>query len=66
MSVADNIKNLRQKAELSQAQLAAKVGIGQSVVAKYELGLKVPSIGTTMLLARVLDCTTDDIIIGKE
>ena len=38
-TLADRIKTYRENASLTQAELAAKAGIGQTVISKLERGL---------------------------
>lgn len=45
------LRRLRRVADLSQAELAARAGVAQSVVARYESGRQVPTIGALERLA---------------
>lgn len=60
-----NLKHYREKAELSQSQLAEKAGISVRTLQDYEQGHK-PLEGaraiTVLTLARILDCTVEDLI----
>lgn len=53
------LKELREEKGLYQKDLAKKVGIAQSVVARYETGTARPGIDTLMQLAIALETTTD-------
>jgi transcriptional regulator with XRE-family HTH domain len=54
------IRDLRIKAKLNQAELAAKVGIGQSSLSRYEKG-RVPDIETARRLAVALNVALTDV-----
>ncbi len=43
MSIGENIKRLRLECELTQGELAQKVGVTQSMIAQIERGTKVPT-----------------------
>ncbi len=44
MSIKDRIKEARQKNDLTQEQLAARIGIAKSTLAGYETGIREPNI----------------------
>ena len=62
MAFAENLKRLREKKRISQCELAKNVGISQSAIAQYEIGLKVPTIVIGAKLAKVLDVTCEDLL----
>lgn len=55
------IKALRQRAGLTQLQLAEAMGTGRSAVANWEIGLTNPKTMELPNLARVLGCSIDDL-----
>ena len=55
------IKPLRENAGLSQAELAQKIGLTQQAIAKYEAGLSLPRAENIPQLARVLNCSIQDL-----
>ena len=57
------IKHLREKRKMTQAQLAEKIGIGQSSVAMWEAGINCPRADKLPELARALGCTIDDLFM---
>ncbi len=65
MALSDNLKKLRERAGLTQAELAEAVGISQPTLAQYESGLKVPSIITAVRMEAVLHTTCAE-LVGKE
>lgn len=55
--VADLVRNLRRSAQLTQADLAQKVGVSQPVIARLESPLeeREPSLATLAKIARVFN-----------
>lgn len=65
MALSENLKKLREKAGLTQAELAEAVGVAQPTLAQYESGLKVPSVITAVKIERILHTTCSE-LVGKE
>ncbi len=59
------VKEFRERKELTQTELAKRVGVTQSAVAKWETGGFTPSTSTLFLLADVLGVTIDQ-LCGRE
>lgn len=55
-------KVLREKANLTQAQVAEALSIGQSTVSMWENGENLPRADKLPQLARLLGCTVDDLL----
>jgi transcriptional regulator with XRE-family HTH domain len=55
------IKNLRQRAGLTQEELAMKMQITQQAVARWENENTTPSVDKLPLLAKLLGCTIDEL-----
>ena len=55
----DKLKTLRQKYNLSQRQVADRVGISPSIVSAYETGERTPSTEILLALARLYHCSPD-------
>lgn len=55
------IKELREKAGLTQEQLAEKIGTTQSAVALWETGRRAPMAAKLPKLAEVLGCGIADL-----
>lgn len=62
MSVKDRLKELRQAARLSQADVHEMTGISQSQISKFEKGMVLPSIDAVMLLAKALKVSPLEIV----
>lgn len=60
----NNLKKLREKAELSQQALANAVGSTQQKIYSYENGIYEPDIKTLKLLANLFD-TSIDYLVGN-
>ena len=61
-----NIRKIREGKKMSQASLAALIGVTQAAVSQWELGKTMPTAQNIIDLARILDCTTDDILIADK
>ena len=60
------IKELRAKYDLTQAQLAEKVGVRRETIVFLEKGKYNPSLKLAYLIARVLKADIEDIFIFEE
>jgi putative transcriptional regulator len=61
-----NLKNYRNRARITQAQLAARVGATQSAISHYELGRRRPGLASCRMLLAALgdlgvECTLDEV-----
>ena len=65
MEFKESVKELRESRGLSQMQLAIKLGVSQSAVAKWELGKTEPTASAIIAVARFFNETTD-FILGLE
>ena len=58
-----NLKEIREKSNLTQAELAEKSGVGRVTISRLETGeLKETTLGTLTKLAKVLQVSVDDLI----
>ncbi len=64
MNIASRIRELRSEQNLSQEQLAGKVGVSRQAVTKWETGAGVPDIENLAALARVFGVTVDELLNG--
>jgi len=62
MSVADNIRRYREEMDLTQAQLAEKVGVDRTAVTQWETGVSSPRMGNVEKLASVFNVRVSDIV----
>lgn len=54
--------DLRTKLNLTQQELATKIGKKQNVISMWERGKSRPKIDAVYRLAKALNCTQDDIL----
>ena len=62
MSFADNLTGLRKLNNLSQEELAEKIGVSRQTLSKYETGESLPDIEKCAALAAIFGVTVDDLI----
>lgn len=58
-----NIRKIRKRKKMSQKSISALIGVTQAAVSQWESGKTTPTAQNIIDLARILDCTTDDILI---
>lgn len=58
----EKLKELRKNANLTLAELGEKVGVSLRTIFNYETGARKPNIDMLRKLAKVLDCTVDDLL----
>lgn len=61
----NNIKRLREERDMSQTELAERLGIKPPSVWKLERGLANPAYPTLAKLADIFGCTMDE-VMGRE
>ncbi len=61
-----NIKKAREKAGLTQQDLANELGVGQSTVAMWETQNSLPRTDKLPALAKILGCTIDELLKKEE
>ena len=59
------LKTLRTKENMTQAQLAQKLGVTKSVISAYETGLRMPSYDILIHIAKIYNVSTD-FLLGVE
>lgn len=59
------LKTLRLKENMTQAQLAQKLGLTKSVISAYETGLRLPSYDILIHIAKIYNVSTD-YLLGVE
>lgn len=61
MELGKQINELRKKANLSQEQLAEKVGVSRQTISKWELGETAPDIKQAQVLSQVFSVSLDEL-----
>lgn len=56
------IKNIRQLKNITQCDVAIKLNCNQTSISKYEKGIAEPKIEQIPKLAKILDCSIEDIV----
>ena len=64
--IADRIKDLREKNELTQTALAKKLNVTRSSVNAWEMGISVPSTALIVDIAKLFHISTDYLLGIKE
>lgn len=65
MTLGQIIKDKRQDLNLSQIELAERIGISQSQICKMETDISKPSYEVLILLAKVLKCNVNELTKEK-
>lgn len=63
--LGQRIALLRRHAGLSQAELAARMGISASAVGMYEQGRREPSVDALVMLSEIFQVSTDYLLTGR-
>ncbi len=66
MTLGEKIKLARKQAGLSQEQLAEKIGVSRSAVAKWEVNNGMPDIDNLKALSQLLGVTIDSLVNSRE
>lgn len=53
------IAELRKERNLSQSELAEKIGVSQQTISKYEKGIREPDISTLLSLSKIFNVSID-------
>jgi transcriptional regulator with XRE-family HTH domain len=65
MSFGKNLKDIRVEKNISQAELAEKIGVHTNHLSRYERDLSNPSIEVVANIAKALDVSIDELVYGK-
>jgi len=60
--MGEKLREARQRAGMTQAQLAAAIGCKQKDVSRWEAGQIEPGVLTVKKMAQVLGCSMDDLV----
>lgn len=64
--VINRVKQFRNAADLTQEELAGKVGVSRQSIISIERGHYIPSLPLALQFARLFNCATDDLFQLKE
>lgn len=60
--LSDNIRNYRKKANISQDELAEKLGVSRQSISLWETGQTQPTIDNIIALAKIFNITSDELL----
>ena len=60
--VKNNLKYLREQQQVTQIYVAEKIGVTQQAIAKWENGESMPRAEKLIQLAKLFDCTVDELL----
>lgn len=66
MEFSERLKDLRKQAELTQVDVAEKLGISQPAYASWERGIKKPTQENLVKIAQVLNVSVDYLVGNSE
>ena len=66
MTLGEKLKDARKQASLSQEQLAEKLGVSRSAVAKWETDNGIPDVGNLKVIAQLLNVSIDYLLDDGE
>jgi len=66
MSIANNLRELRQELGLSQKQLAEQLDISQSAIARWELSKTEPTASALVIIANFFNITVGQLVGTEE
>ena len=66
MTLGEKIRETRRKYGFSQEQLAEKLSVSRSAIAKWETDKGLPDVGNLKLLARLLNVSVDQLLDEEE
>jgi len=64
--IKNHVKQNRARVEMTQEQLAAACGVSRQSINSIERGKYIPSLSLALELARVFECTTDELFERTE
>ncbi len=56
------IRYYREQAKMTQAELAARVGVSPEAVCQWETGATKPALSSLVKAAKTLECSVDDLL----
>ena len=60
--LSENLKKARERKGFSQDEVAKSAGTTQQAYSLFELGLKIPSVPTLVLISKKLETSVDDLV----
>lgn len=66
MNLGEKLKKSRLNKELSQENVARQLNISRQAISKWENGYNYPDIDNLILLSKIYDISTDDLLKSRE
>lgn len=63
---SENLKRIRENAGLTQEQLAQSVNVTRQAISRWESGRTEPDLATLIILAKVLNVGTEELVSGRK
>lgn len=60
MNIGDNVRRIRTERNMTQIELAERVGVSQSMINQIERGTKALNVNLAAQMAVVLECEVND------
>lgn len=65
MSFAENLQSIRKEKQLSQEELAEKIGVSRQAISKWEQGSGYPEMEKLLMLSQELNVSLDYLMLGE-
>ena len=62
MKFCDKLPKLRKQNNITQEQLADKMGVSRQAISKWEQGISMPDMDKMIQLCNILNCTLEDLL----
>lgn len=62
MNIGDNVRRIRTERNMTQIELAERVGVSQSMINQIERGTKALNVNLAAQMAVVLECEVNDFV----
>lgn len=62
MNLGKKIAELRKKNNLSQEELAEKVGVARQTISKWEIGDTTPDINQVKIISKIFNISIDELV----
>lgn len=66
MGIGTQIQKLRLDNNLTQEELAEKLSVSRQSVSKWELGQSIPELEIVIMLSKLFDITTDELLLNMD
>lgn len=66
MTIGDNIKYFRKQSNLTQVELAEKIGVSNRTVCSWEINRTEPDMDSVDKICTVLGCTRNNLVSGPD